>query len=108
MHELTHAWQIHNSAFVPGAICAGLYNQVSNTLGPSVYGVTDVKPWRDDNLEQQGAIVDTWFRNGMKVTDPLYRYISANLRPGSNDANSKALFTSLTTTTVSRFGGRIP
>jgi hypothetical protein len=109
MHELTHAWQIHHAGSIPLVLCEGLYNQASNSLGGKVYDVTDVKQWREYNLEQQGAIVDSWYAKGQKVTDKYYRYISANLRPGSIDANSNPVLGPTTTTTlVGRFGSRIP
>jgi hypothetical protein len=111
MHELTHAWQIDVSTFVPGIICQGLYNQASNTLGASVYGVTDERQWRDYNLEQQGAIVDAWYANGMSTSHKYYRYIKANLLRRSNAADSSPFLTSPTTTATavgSRLGAGSP
>lgn len=109
MHELTHAWQIHHAGSIPLILCDGLYNQASNSLGGKVYDVTEVKQWREYNLEQQGAIVDSWYAKGQKVTDNYYRYISSNLRPGSINADSNpSIGPKATTTLVGRFGSRIP
>jgi len=94
IHELTHAWQIHNSTFVPGWICSGLIIQTRNTFGDNTYKYAPpdgpTTRWSDFNLEQQGAIVDQWFggnrANGtgmpMNSSDPYFHYIRDNIRPG--------------------------
>jgi hypothetical protein len=101
MHELTHAWQIHQHSFTPGLICKGLYNQASNSLGGDVYGITDGKQWREYNLEQQGAIVDVWYANGQDMNHKYFRYIRDNVRTGSNGAtsiNTRTIGTTLSST----------
>jgi hypothetical protein len=63
IHELTHAWQIVHTGFMPGLICEGISNQVRNEFS-SVYNYRSTgKPWSKYNLEQQGSIVDSWFRD---------------------------------------------
>jgi hypothetical protein len=93
IHELTHAWQIHNRTFVPGWVCSGLISQAGNTFGDSAYkygppGSATTK-WSDFNLEQQGAIVDQWFggirvrqQTQMDPNDSYFHYIRDNVRNG--------------------------
>jgi hypothetical protein len=62
IHELTHAWQIAHSSFVPGMVCSGIVTQVDHTFGDDVYKYGGAGTgWSDFNLEQQGSIVDQWF-----------------------------------------------
>src|SRR5262245_43678592 len=65
IHELTHAWQIHHSGFIPGLICEGIINQVRNEFEDGIYNPGDAqKAWSEYNLEQQATIVDRWYRLG--------------------------------------------
>ncbi len=93
VHELTHAWQIVNSSFLPGVVCRGIVTQFNKQLGEDVYNVAPAGPkWGDFGLEAQGALVDQWFaRNYPKypalppppVPDPndvYFRYIRDNIR----------------------------
>ena len=89
IHELTHAWQVQHTAFLPGLMCSGIVNQVDYQFGDNVYAYGPAGPgWSEFNLEQQGAIVDQWFggdrRNEagyypMDQRSPYYRYIWADL-----------------------------
>jgi hypothetical protein len=93
VHELTHAWQIHNATFLPGFVCDGIVNQANYLVGQSVYTYGPPgPPWGSFNLEAQGAIVDQWFggiqtpvvpyRNAMDKNDPYFGYIANNIRTG--------------------------
>jgi hypothetical protein len=93
IHELTHAWQIAHSSFVPGLVCSGIVNQANFVFGQSVYVYGPPgPPFGDFNLEAQGAIVDQWFggnstpvvpnRTPMDPNDPYFGYIANNIRPG--------------------------
>jgi hypothetical protein len=83
IHELTHAWQIAHSTFLPGLMCSGIVNQANYLFGDNVYAYGPAgPPWWSFNLEQQGAIVDQWFGGGMDQTSPYYRYIRDNILPG--------------------------
>ena len=91
IHELTHAWQIAHSTFLPGWMCSGIVNQANYSFGDNVYAYGQVGPdWSSFNLEQQGAIVDQWFggngRTGsnkpMDQANPYYRYIRDNILHG--------------------------
>jgi len=105
VHEMTHAWQIQHAAFLPGAICSGIYNQANHSLASDhVYVVGPPStPWRDFNLEQQASVVEEWFRGeetlewrnamlgqqvvdrpAMSDTDPYFHYIRDHVRPGVN------------------------
>ena len=92
IHELTHAWQIAHTSFLPGLVCEGLVNQANNTVGQSVYVYGRPGPnWSTGfNLEQQAAIVDQWFggtptvvvpnRKAKDENDPYFAYIRDNIR----------------------------
>lgn len=84
IHELTHAWQIAHTAFLPGLMCSGIVNQADYLFGDHVYQYGPAGPaWFTFNLEQQAAIVDQWFGGGMDQTSPYYHYIRDNiLSPG--------------------------
>ncbi len=93
VHELTHAWQIKHSSFLPGLTCQGFVTGADRVFGenPYVYGPPGPS-WGDFQLEQQGAIVDQWFagrtsvnvpyRKAHDINDPYFRYISENIRKG--------------------------
>ncbi|MGH6612764.1 hypothetical protein [Sphingomonas sp.] len=105
VHEMTHAWQIEHGSFLPGIICAGIENQVNNTLiSDHVYmpGPPST-PWRDFNLEQQAQTIEDWYsgqetqewrnavpqlsnvdRAGMQKDDPYFHYVRDHIRKGSN------------------------
>jgi len=94
IHELTHAWQIAHTGFLPGLVCEGIVNQANNTVGGSVYVYGPPGPGFSSgfNLEQQAAIVDQWFggtdtavvpfRKQMDQNDPYFGYIRDNIRAG--------------------------
>jgi hypothetical protein len=70
IHELTHAWQIEHTGFLPGMVCSGIILQTDNSVfGDHVYEYGPAgRPWSGPNgfgLEQQGAIVDQWFAGNM-------------------------------------------
>lgn len=91
IHELTHAWQIEHTTFLPGLVCSGLVNQVNHSVfGDPIYDYGPAGPSFGDgfNLEQQGAIVDQWFGgNGhssryapMDWRNPYAHYIRHDIR----------------------------
>ena len=92
IHELTHAWQIAHTDFLPSLMCSGLVNQANFVFGDNVYAYGPPGPdWGEFNLEQQGAIVDQWFGgNGanqgqygpMNHANPYHRYITGNILAG--------------------------
>ena len=87
MHELTHAWQIKHTTFIPGLACKALlerdYNQSVKTAGSGT-------PWSSFSLEQQGSIVDSWYSDyidqgldsSAALSDARFKYISENIRQG--------------------------
>jgi hypothetical protein len=87
MHELTHAWQVQHTTFIPGMMCKALtdrdYNQDVKTSGSGA-------AWSSFSLEQQGSIVDSWYSDfidqgldsSAALTDARFRYISENIRQG--------------------------
>jgi hypothetical protein len=90
IHELTHAWQIGATSFLPGLMCSAIANQ-STTLGGNMsiyhYGPPD-KAFSEFNLEQQASIVDDWFAGTTPEDNPkpkleastYFRYIRDNIR----------------------------
>lgn len=96
IHELTHAWQIANTSFLPGLIC-GLsdtydYHTGEGESGRLVDRSWSTRPWNSFNLEQQAHIVDDWYgtfhtnlNSSEALNDPAFRFISNNIRAGSDD-----------------------
>ncbi len=93
IHELTHAWQIHNSLFLPALMCSMLVTQFEHSLVDDQYAYGPPGPaWGDLNPEQQASIVDQWYA-GARLSDGwasmdqqnvYYRYIWDDvLRHGS-------------------------
>jgi hypothetical protein len=89
IHELTHAWQIAHSSFVPGLVCEGIWNQTQYSFGTDVYAVpTDRgKEWSEYNQEQQGQLVDKWYQGYQSRGHRYYGYVKANIRAGSQSAS---------------------
>jgi hypothetical protein len=87
IHELTHAWQIHHAAFLPGMLCKALK---SANYKYDEAKVTEHASWSDSfDLEGQAAIVDRWFGDNRdaldefkSVNDDRFFYISQNIRTG--------------------------
>jgi hypothetical protein len=87
VHELTHAWQIEHTTFIPGMICKALFERdYSQDVRASGSGAA----WSSFSLEQQGSIVDSWYSDfidqGLEstaaLTDARFNYISGNIRQG--------------------------
>ncbi len=89
IHELTHAWQIHFTSFIPGLLCKSLSNPNYD------YDKTKVSvrsSWSSFGLEEQATIVDEWFGAnnnrplGLESTEALndarFFYISQHIRFG--------------------------
>jgi hypothetical protein len=115
IHELTHAWQIRNSSFLPGFLCDAGYTQFRAKLGADVYHQTTIRDqsslgrnWRDYNIEEQATIADSYFAVSnpvvsgvgaaadaggliMDANDPVrylfYPYYLDVIRPGNPDAD---------------------
>ncbi len=89
IHELAHVWQIHHGS-PTGFLCDGLAVQTRDALGENVYAVAGGKQWREYGLEQQASLVDLWYQIGSHefASDPYYRYIAKNIRPGDPNASS--------------------
>ena len=45
--------------------------------------VTVIKPWDSFGVEEQAQIVEDWFKNGLKSSDPRFHYIRDNIREGA-------------------------
>src|SRR6266567_4039514 len=98
IHEMTHAWQIANTKFIPGLICAGVINQTrhTNLKQKGIYdpGKDFTKRWSAFNQEQQGTVIDSWFMNpkqrdaygldggGMSERDARFHYVRDTIRSG--------------------------
>jgi len=83
VHEACHAWQGFQGAFTWEYIFDAIFNQCFK--GKAAYDIpaNPRDTWMAFGAEQQAAIVDTWFANGMNTTgDPYYPYIKTNVRPG--------------------------
>jgi hypothetical protein len=88
IHELTHAWQIHHAAFLPGLLCKAL---ASANYKYDEAKVREHASWSGGSfdLEGQAAIIDTWFGKHVNalesfeaINDPNFFYVSQNIRAG--------------------------
>ena len=102
IHELTHAWQIVNTVFLPGLVCdvgvglagGGLsYDYFDPTKGRSGDLSWTSKPWTGFGVEQQAQIVDDWYGLFLKdltgekaLADPAFRFIRDNINAQLGDA----------------------
>ncbi|HOF63986.1 MAG TPA: hypothetical protein PLL54_06750, partial [Dermatophilaceae bacterium] len=93
IHELTHAWQVNRSTFLPGLVCGGLANQTRYTFGENVYLYgPPTTPWEDLNLEQQASVVDGWYARAVAgrlpppqepvPADPYEHYVREHIQAG--------------------------
>ena len=111
IHELTHAWQIHNNPDLPYYVCQVAVTKVQKATGTNVYNYgPPTTAWGDFNPEAQASVVDMWFggvcQEGSSYTplrqrtdredvssptfglnsdgsvDPYFHYIQDNIRAG--------------------------
>ncbi len=91
IHELTHAWQIANTSFMPGLLCDSVVHRDYNYRDENNLSNTDwsKRDWSSFNLEQQAHIVDDWFEANSNdlnsfqaLNDPAFHFISENIRTG--------------------------
>ena len=76
IHELTHVWQGHNSAFALGYIFNSLWHQAVES---DAYKYAPGKTWNDYNVEQQAHLVEDWYAKGLQESDPRFPYIRDNI-----------------------------
>jgi hypothetical protein len=116
VHELTHAWQIAHSTFLPGLLCSMVVNQERNTFGDSVYQYDGPGPdWNSFNAEQQGSIVDDWFAavgksNLYRPLDqgsPFYRYVWEDVLQRQLPIGAPGNIRASSTSAVSRVPGHL-
>lgn len=86
IHELTHVWQGQNGVLGFGFMLKSVGCQcrafVTKLDTAAAYKYELGKEWDDYNVEQQASIVEDWYCNGLKDTDPRYRYVRDNIRRG--------------------------
>jgi hypothetical protein len=84
IHELTHVWQGHH------AWASGMY-QLQSVVAQAkailrtgsrnnAYVYALGAEWDSYNVEQQAAIVEDWFKDGMSSESPLFPYIRDHIR----------------------------
>ena len=87
IHELTHAWQIQFTKFIPGLLCKALFDRNYQ------YDKTKVSardPWSSFGPEEQATIVNDWFGDNSTLglesrealNDERFFYISQHIRFG--------------------------
>jgi hypothetical protein len=98
IHELTHAWQVHHTSFMPGLLCKGVFG---SDYRYDLAEVTEHKPWSEFGLEAQAHIIEDWFGlhtprsvggaldpgiidldSREALADPRFLYVSQNIRLG--------------------------
>jgi hypothetical protein len=86
VHEMTHVWQYHNTG--------SRYRIWASSLAGS-YTVKVGSKWNDYDVEQQATLVEKWFHDGGKKTDPIYPYIRLVVRSGRLDHPRTLTFSEL-------------
>jgi hypothetical protein len=88
IHELTHAWQIHHTTFLPGLLCKALTSANYTFDTGKVHDHVSFSPSFD--LESQAAIIDSWFGTFptaldqfQAINDDRFFYVSQNIRTGT-------------------------
>jgi len=87
IHELTHAWQIHHTTFLPGLLCKSL---ASANYKYDEAKVREHASWsKSFDLEGQAAIIDRWFGDNRDaldefkaINDDRFFYVSQHVRTG--------------------------
>jgi hypothetical protein len=86
IHELTHAWQIQHTSFLPGMGCDALFNPDYDYDRDKV---RQHASWSSFHLEEQATIVNDWFGENLPdldsvaaLNDPRFFYISQHIRLG--------------------------
>jgi hypothetical protein len=86
VHELTHVWQGHHSAFSWQYMVNSMLSQgraiIFHGDRNKAYEFTSGERWEDYNVEQQANIVESWFAAGMSTDSDLFGYITENIREG--------------------------
>lgn len=88
IHEMTHVWQGHHSAFsweymVESMISQGRAIIMHGDRDKAYeYDPEHLRAWKSYNVEQQANIVEDWFKGGMSASDPRFVYIADNIRAG--------------------------
>ncbi len=81
IHEMTHVWQGRNNFFQWGYVGTSLFHQgVGAITGSDPYASNPGGSWRSYTAEQQAQIVQDWYENGKRESDPLFEYIRDNIR----------------------------
>lgn len=95
IHELVHAWQIHNAPMEEALLADALAAKICELQEIDLYEYGPPgPPFHDFLLEQQGNIVSDWFRtchvntpgqpHGLDrseaINDPYFRYVNGNIR----------------------------
>lgn len=86
IHELTHVWQGEHSSWRWSYVFKSGWHQATGDAYS--YDKKNLKSWTSYNPEQQAQIVEDWFKDGMKETDPRYPFIRIWIR-GNNTLNIK-------------------
>lgn len=88
IHELTHVWQGHHSAFSWEYMVESMISQGRAVIKHGdrnkayEYDAGNLQPWDSYNVEQQANIVEDWFASGMSESDPRFAFIKENIRAG--------------------------
>jgi hypothetical protein len=80
VHECVHVWQGLSGAFTWSYVFNSVYNQIAHGQ-EKTYDFTPGRQFDDYNVEQQAMIMEEWYVNGEKDTDPLFPYIRDNIWP---------------------------
>jgi hypothetical protein len=91
IHELVHAWQLHNMGSEFGLLLEEMATQILHSLkgGQYSYDKDHYVSWESYNTEQQAQIIGDWFNvyypfleSQEAKADPRFRYVDGIIRNG--------------------------
>jgi len=83
VHELVHVWQLAHAPVQAGWLLSAIATQAADLVTHRAYELPPPdRPFRRMNLEQQAAVVERWFSDGMQESHERYPVVRDVIRRG--------------------------
>jgi hypothetical protein len=83
VHELVHVWQLAHAPVQAGWLLTAIATQAADLVGHRAYELPPLdRPFRRMNPEQQAAVVERWFSDGMDESHERYPVVRDAIRRG--------------------------
>lgn len=81
VHELVHVWQLAHAPVQAGWLARAIATQAADLVTHRAYALpAPGRPFRRMNLEQQAAVVERWFSDGMGTSHDWFPVVRDELR----------------------------